>query len=149
MQEISKIVEVKFSISYLQDYDNRTNIRCSDHFKRFILPYYQDYLETKEVFFASFLNRAGQIIGLYKVSEGGCSGTVVDIKQLFMAGIHLNATGIIISHNHPSGNPKPSASDIEITRKIKEAARFLDMNLLDHIIITKNSYLSLLDEGHI
>ena len=81
------------------------------------------------------------------VSTGGVSGTVADPKLIFTAALKANACGIIMAHNHPSGNLKPSQSDNDLTRKIREGAKLLEMQLLDHIIVTTESYYSYADEG--
>ncbi|MBL7870526.1 MAG: JAB domain-containing protein, partial [Cyclobacteriaceae bacterium] len=92
-------------------------------------------------------NRANKVLGIFEVSTGGISGTVADPKLIFAAAIKAAASGIILSHNHPSGNLQPSQADIDLTRKIKEAGRFLEIQLLDHIIITTEGYYSFADEG--
>jgi len=97
------------------------------------------------------LNRANKVLGITTISEGGLSGTVTDIRLIFQYAIKGNASGIIVAHNHPSGNQNPSESDLKITQKIKEAGNLLDIQLLDHIILTPESeiYRSLADEGQI
>jgi DNA repair protein RadC len=115
--------------------------------------YDQDQISFKETFYAIYLNRRNKVLGTFKVSEGGKHGTVVDVGMVFQVPVimndmlKLNASGIILSHNHPSGNPKPSDIDIQLTRKIKESCKLLDFQLLDHIIITSDSYYSFADEG--
>jgi DNA repair protein RadC len=94
------------------------------------------------------MNRANKVIGYYKVSRGGTTGTVADPKVIFT--IALNCVGtcnIILSHNHPSGNLQPSGADREITNKIKEAGKMLDITLLDHLVTTDEGYYSFADEG--
>ncbi|MCC7051147.1 MAG: DNA repair protein RadC [Bacteroidia bacterium] len=100
-----------------------------------------------EEFWALFLNRANKIIAIEKLSMGGVSGTVVETKTLFKKGIELMACGLIIAHNHPSGNLQPSQQDKEITQKIKETGKLMDITLLDHLIITDNGYFSFADTG--
>lgn len=98
-----------------------------------------------EEFRVLYLNRANNIIDDLKVSQGGTTGTVMDVKIILKTAIAKFAQGLIIAHNHPSGNTKPSESDILITQKLKKAADLLDINLLDHIIIADNEYFSFAD----
>jgi DNA repair protein RadC len=93
------------------------------------------------------LNRANIIIEEVIISKGGTTGTIMDVKLIMKNAINKLAQGIIIVHNHPSGNKNPSQSDIVITTKIKEAAKLFDINLLDHIIIADNEYYSFADSG--
>lgn len=93
------------------------------------------------------LNRAGDVIGFYKISQGGVTGTVCDPRVILQVALLSNATSIIICHNHPSGNTKPSRQDEEITKKIKMAVSYFDIKLLDHIILTAETHLSFLDQG--
>lgn len=100
-----------------------------------------------EEFKVLLLNRANRVLGLVNVSSGGVSGTVADPKIIYVAALKANACALIISHNHPSGNVKPSRADEELTQKIKNAGSFLDIKLLDHLIITEETYFSFADEG--
>jgi DNA repair protein RadC len=93
------------------------------------------------------MNRARRILGIYELSTGGVAGTVADPKLVFTAALKANACNIILSHNHPSGNLKPSKADEELTKKIKEAGIYLDIKVLDHIIVTSEGYYSFADEG--
>ena len=103
-----------------------------------------DYVES---FYVILLSRGNHVLGVCKISLGSVSGTVADPKKIFQTALKANASAIIISHNHPSGQTKPSVNDNEITKKCKEAGRFLDMPVLDHIILTRDSYFSYADEG--
>jgi DNA repair protein RadC len=107
----------------------------------------KDKIEFVEEFKVLLLNRANRVLGMVEISSGGVTGTVADPKLVLVAAIKANACGIIISHNHPSGNTKPSRADEELTQKIKLGAQYLDIKLLDHIIITTEGYLSFADEG--
>lgn len=104
-------------------------------------------LELQEEFKVILLNRANDVLGIYNMSKGGVAGTVVDIKLLFAVALKCNASGIVISHNHPSGNLNPSDADKEITKKIKQASEIFDIKMIDHIIITHLGYYSFLDNG--
>ncbi|MBK7665846.1 MAG: hypothetical protein IPJ32_00020 [Sphingobacteriaceae bacterium] len=104
-------------------------------------------LELREQMMVLYLNNAGDVIGYTKHSVGGITGTLVDIRLILAGALKSLSTGIIISHNHPSGNIQPSDSDISITKKLKEAAKSLELELIDHIIITKEGFFSFAEEG--
>ena len=99
----------------------------------------------REEFWAIYLNQSNRIIRKERLSLGGITGTPVDVRLIMKGALLCNATGIIVSHNHPSGNEKPSKEDNLITEKIKKAAEVLNIRLLDHIIITSNTYYSYMD----
>jgi DNA repair protein RadC len=106
-----------------------------------------DTIELQEEFKVLLLNRANEVLGIYPLSKGGITGTVVDSRLIFAVALKCNATGILLCHNHPSGNLKPSDADITLTRSIKKCADFLDITLIDHLIITRNGYYSFSNEG--
>src|SRR3990170_6054261 len=95
-----------------------------------------DLLELQEEFKIMLLNRYNKVIGIFTVSSGGIAGTVADPKLIFGCALKAAASGIILAHNHPSGNLTASQADIDLTRKFKEAGKLLDIQVLDHIIIT-------------
>ncbi len=101
----------------------------------------------KEEFWVLLLNRANRVAKKKRVSEGGVSGTVADPKIIYKMALEELASGIIVAHNHPSGNLQASQSDLDLTKKLKEAGKFLEIQLLDHIIIANQKYLSFADEG--
>jgi DNA repair protein RadC len=107
----------------------------------------QGRIELNEQFFILLLNRANRVIGLTEISSGGFSGTVVDPKLVFGIALKSCASGIILCHNHPSSNLKPSQSDLTLTRRLVEAGKLLDLLIWDHIILTKRGYFSFGDEG--
>jgi DNA repair protein RadC len=100
-----------------------------------------------EEFWLIILNRANAIMKKELISRGGVAGTVVDTKIIFKSAVEHYASSIIICHNHPSGNLKPSDADIRITKNIKEAGKIMEIPLIDHLIITENGYYSFADEG--
>jgi DNA repair protein RadC len=104
-------------------------------------------IEFVEQFKVMLTNRANKVLGIFELSSGGVSGTVADPKLIFAAAIKANACGLILAHNHPSGTTQPSQSDISLTRKIKEGGKLLEIQLLDHIIVTLESHFSFADEG--
>ncbi|MAZ37403.1 MAG: DNA repair protein RadC [Bacteroidetes bacterium] len=103
-------------------------------------------LNTEE-FWIILLNRANRVIKKSKISSGGISGTVADTRVIFKSAIDNLASAIILAHNHPSGNLKPSQADINLTKKLRESGTVLDIPVLDHIIIAENSYFSFADES--
>lgn len=100
-----------------------------------------------EEFWILFLNRANKVLGRMKISQGGVSGTVTDVRIVMKKAIETLASGLVICHNHPSGNNSPSDADIRITQKIKEAGALMDIQLLDHLIICGKNYYSFADNG--
>ncbi|WP_232013426.1 RadC family protein [Weeksella virosa] len=100
-----------------------------------------------EEFWVMYLNQGNAVLKLEQISRGGISQTLVDIRIVFKKGIEQMATAMILAHNHPSGSLKPSESDLSLTRKLQEAAKVLDINILDHLIVTQTSYFSFADEG--
>ena len=111
------------------------------------------YLQTllkdhrREVFAVLFLNRANKINHFEIISEGGMTGTVADPRIILKKALEEDAVSLILCHNHPSGSLKPSRADEELTRKIKEAARYFDISILDHLIVSEDGYFSFADEG--
>ena len=104
-------------------------------------------IDFVEQFNILLVNRANKVLGVYKVSTGGITGTVADPRQIFTAALKANACGLVLAHNHPSGTLKPSRQDEQLTSKMKEAGSFLDIKVLDHLIVTSESYYSFADEG--
>jgi DNA repair protein RadC len=100
-----------------------------------------------EEFWLLMLNRSNKILGRFKVSQGGLSGTVIDTRIILKKALDNLASSIIVCHNHPSGNNQPSDADVKITEKLKKAAEMLEIKLLDHVIIADKSYFSFADEG--
>ncbi len=100
-----------------------------------------------EEFWLIMLNRANKIIEMKKISAGGVSGTVTDIKIILKAAIEKTASGIIVCHNHPSGNINPSEADTNLTKKLKSACELVDISFLDHLVVSYDNYYSFADEG--
>jgi DNA repair protein RadC len=110
-------------------------------------PLFQDLYH--EEFYALFLNRANEVLEKRQLSIGGSSGTVVDSKILFKAGIDCGASAMILAHNHPSGALKASSEDIKLTKRLAQCGEIMEMSVLDHLIITDNGYFSFADKGMI
>lgn len=106
-----------------------------------------EIIEFIEEFKIILLNRANRVLGIVPISVGGTAGTIADPKVIFASALKCNSASIVLCHNHPSGNLKPSQADIELTRKLKNAGQFLDLPVIEHIILTKESYFSFADEG--
>jgi DNA repair protein RadC len=113
----------------------------------FIRNFYPGDIEIFESFFLLMLNRANNTIGFAKISQGGVSGTVVDIKIIAKYAVDSLASSVILCHNHPSGNTQPSDADKNISAKIKTALSYLDIKVLDNLIITAENYFSFADNG--
>lgn len=107
----------------------------------------ENKIELLEQFKVLMLSNSNAVLGVLEISSGGITGTVVDIRLLFAALLKAKATAFILVHNHPSGKLQPSEADRQITQKIKQASKLLDIALLDHLIITPESYYSFADEG--
>ena len=138
-----------FELKKIQTDFPKQKLTSSKLSSEFIRQFYSDDIEIYESFFILMLNRANETIGYAKISQGGICGTIVDVKLVAKFVVDSLASSIIIAHNHPSGNLLPSEADIQITIKIKVLVKLLDSILLDHIILTKESYYSLSDEGKI
>jgi DNA repair protein RadC len=100
-----------------------------------------------EEFWVIMLNRANRLIKTHQISQGGVHGTVADPKIIYKTALESLASGIIVAHNHPSGNLTPSQQDVELTKKLKEAGKLLEIQLLDHVIVAGKNYYSFADEG--
>lgn len=120
-------------------------IKCSKDVADIFQPLLSDL--SHEEFWILFLNRSNRVISRMKLSQGGISGTVTDVRLVMKKAIECLASGIIVCHNHPSGNLNPSESDSKITQKIKDAGNMMDIQLLDHLIISDKDYYSFADNG--
>lgn len=129
----------------LSEIPDTTQIKCSKDVADIFHPILSDI--AHEEFWILFLNRSNKVINRMKLSQGGVSGTVTDVRMVMKKAIEYLASGIIVCHNHPSGNLSPSESDTRITQKIKEAGNLMDIQLLDHLIISDKEYYSFADNG--
>ena len=109
----------------------------------------QDTLDFFESFVVIYLSQSNEVLGIHKIADGSLDACLVDIRKIMQGALLSNASGMILSHNHPSGNLKPSNQDLYLTKEIKKAGEILKIRVLDHIIITSHSYCSLADEGQI
>lgn len=149
MQNLSIVSEVQ--LRYKSKVKASKRIRVTDSKEAYkvlkSIAEFNENIEYKEMFYLMLLSINNKILSVIKISEGGTSGSIVDIKILMQAALLQNAIGIIISHNHPSGNTQPSKQDIETTREIEKACGFFKIKLHDHLIITDESYYSFADQG--
>ena len=104
-------------------------------------------IELREEFYMLLLNRANKVLGFYRISEGGTAGTVVDPKLIFSVALKCHASSIILAHNHPSGNTQPSEADLKLTKNLISGGKILEISVLDHLILTSESFFSFADEG--
>lgn len=129
--DMPKVSSSSDAVEYLRKYWGKKKM---DHIEQFMVVY---------------LNRSNRIMGWSRISVGGQAGTIVDPKVIFQIALKANASSIVLAHNHPSGNSKPSENDLRLTTKMENAGKFLDLPILDHIIITSEEYFSFADEGYI
>lgn len=137
-----KLLELK----KIQTLFPKVQITQSNVAYNFIKQFYSDDIEIFESFFILLLDRANNTISYAKISQGGVAGTLVDIKIIAKYAVDCLASSVILAHNHPSGNIQPSDSDINLTKRIKEGLKILDIHVQDHIILTNNNYYSFADE---
>ena len=141
-----KISEI--SVSYSNSKHKKLKVKNSkDSYGILLDSWDKNIIELQEEFKVLLLNRSNTVLGVYPMSKGGVSGTFVDAKLVFSVALKCNASSIIIAHNHPSSNLNPSEADKSLTKKLKSAGQFLDITLLDHLIITKDGYYSFSDNG--
>jgi len=139
-------IELKYKSGETLKCKIRSSKDCYDVLMKF---YDQDTIELYESFIVLYLNSANNTIGWTKHSSGGTAQCVVDPKLIFVTALKCGASGIILSHNHPSGLTRPSQADKDITRKLKDGAIILGMHVLDHIVIADNDYYSFADQGEL
>lgn len=148
MQQVSEL-----TISYKPKVkpSDRCSIRFSEDAYKVLMEqaFNDDTLEYKEYFKLVLLNRANKVLGITTISEGGIDGTVVDVRLVLQTALLAHSSGIILAHNHPAGGLTPSSYDDAITKKIKEAAKVMDIKLYDHLIVTRDRYYSYADEGRL
>ncbi|ODS89668.1 MAG: hypothetical protein ABS44_03510 [Chryseobacterium sp. SCN 40-13] len=128
-----------------QEVPERKKMTCSKDVFEFLKPYLGD-LQTEE-FWAVLVNQNNRILHFSQLTTGGISSSIVDVRILFKTALEHFATAVFVAHNHPSGNLKPSQEDIRITKQIAEGGNFLNIKLLDHLILNQTSYYSFADEG--
>lgn len=149
IHDITSVSEVSLTYKTKVNPKDRSRITSSnDAYKLLFDIWNKNTIEHIEEFKMLILNRSNAVLGIMSISKGGISGTVTDVRIIFQGALKANASGIIICHNHPSGNVNPSESDRRVTQKIIEAGNLLDIQLLDHLIILPiEGYYSFADNG--
>ena len=148
--EWTRVAEVELIYKTKIKASERPIITCSKDGYEILLQLWNDgKMEIQEEFKVLLLDRAQRVKGVYEVSSGGITGTVADPRLILAAAIKSLSVGLVLCHNHPSGNLMPSPADEELTMKIKEAAKYHDIKVLDHIILSSEGYYSFADEGRL
>lgn len=144
VSEIEVVYKRKVNVKVSERPVIRTSKDCEEVFRNY---WDEGKLELVEEFKVLFLNRSNRVLQLMSVSSGGITGTVADPRIILAAALRLASCSLVLCHNHPSGSLKPSRADEELTNKIKYAAGFHDIKVLDHVILTSEGYYSFADEG--
>lgn len=131
----------------LSEVASKSKIRSSNDVFLLMKPILEDLII--EQFWVLYLNNANTVIAKHKISEGGITATIVDVRLILKHAIQEGSTALVLCHNHPSGNLKPSEADISLTNKVKSASEIMDVQVLDHLIVTDQSYFSFADQGRI
>ena len=146
--ENNKLSFPKIYVSYKdKDASKRVRISSSADAYRVLQEIYTDCMQHHEECWIMYLNRANKLLGITNLSKGGIHGTVVDVRIIIQTALLSHASGIILSHNHPSGEKRMSGEDIAFTKRVKNACDMLDIDLIDHIILSDSGYTSYSDEG--
>jgi len=150
MENLYAVSEVKLTYKTKQKASERPKVNDSETTYKLLLKCFDpDTIELRESFKVLLLNRANKVLGVMNVSDGGITGTFVDAKLIMQSVILSNATQIIMAHNHPSGVCEPTAQDCFITNRVKQACELLDVSLIDHLIISPESYYSYSDDNRL
>lgn len=146
--DLFKVAEITISYSHKSDPSKYPQIKSSqDAYAIFMDIWDNSTIDILETMYMLLLNRANRVLGVMKLSQGGVTGTIVDAKIIFSTALKAGASGIILSHNHPSGNLSPSKADRDISDNIYQAGKLLEIQLLDHLIVTRHGYTSFADEN--
>ena len=150
MENLFEVNEVKLTYRTKQKASERPKVFSSNSVYKVLLNCFDsDTIEYRESFKVLLLNRQNKVLGVMNISEGGIDGTTVDIRLILQAALLSNSSNIVISHNHPSGNPNPSKDDDYITMRVQRACDAMSIKLFDHIILSADSYFSYADEGRL
>jgi DNA repair protein RadC len=144
---LCQVVEVELTYNNLGKNSERPKIgNAEDAFKILLAHWDENKLDFVEQSKILLLNRNGQVLGLSNISSGGINETVVDLRLIFVAALKANASAILLAHNHPSGNLKPSTSDRQLTNRLMDAGKLLQIDVLDHVIVTSEGYYSFAED---
>lgn len=144
---IHQVTEISVTYQSKVKPSQRVKISRSSDAYDLLLASWDDTLELYESFKVVMLNKANKVLGISLIGNGGVSGCVVDPKRVFATALLSGCSSIILCHNHPSGQKQPSTADLKITEKIKNAGVFLEISVLDHIILTAEGFYSFADDG--
>jgi len=137
-------------LSYKPKFKNLHKVISSEDAYKYLLPTYKEgTICYKEYFKVLFLNQSNQVLGYTLISEGGITETCADVRVILQAALLTNSVALVLAHNHPSGNPRPSRQDMDITKQVKGAARLMRITVIDHLILTDTGYYSFADEGEL
>ena len=144
------VAEVALSYKNSVPYNQRTKITGAKDAYRILRKLHDDNtIDYTETFKVLYLNQANHVLGYKIVSEGGITSTYSDIRTIMQGALLTNASGVILAHNHPSGNVKPSREDERITEQISKAAQLLNIRVLEHIVYTRENHFSFTDQGRL
>lgn len=145
-----KVAEVELSYKNRVPYKERKKVLTSeDAYNILVNNHNDDTIDYKETFKVLYLNQASQVVGCFTLSQGGITATYVDVRNVMQGALLTNAVAIVLAHNHPSGNTRPSREDDRITNQVTKAGELLNIRVLDHIIFTREQFYSYADEGRI
>jgi len=145
-----KVAEVELSYKNRVPYKERKKVQTSlDAYNLLINNHDDDTIDYKETFKVLYLNQASQVVGCFTLSQGGITSTCVDVRNILQGALLTNAVAMVLAHNHPSGNTRPSREDDKITNQVSKAGELLNIKVLDHIIFTREDFYSYGDEGRI
>ncbi|NOU62268.1 JAB domain-containing protein [Marinifilum caeruleilacunae] len=147
MTSLFSLNEISVSYSHRLKVTEQPKINSSSDVYELVCPTWDPDIDHKESFKVLLLTRANRVLGIVNLFIGGISGVSVDAKLVYQVALKCNAAGIILMHNHPSGNLSASEGDLQITRKLVEVGKLLDLPVIDHVIFTSESYYSFADEG--
>lgn len=145
---LALVAEIQLSYNPQLKHSQRPTVTSSkDVYQLFFENWDSNRIELQEQFKVMLLNRNNKVLGIVEISTGGMAGTLADPKLIFVAALKAGASYIILAHNHPSGQLNPSQADNDLTRKLIEGGKLLDITVLDHVILTVDSYFSFADEN--
>lgn len=148
-QQLSIVAEVTLSYRPKIRPSQRPTVKTSSDVYDVLVGFWNmDQIELRETFCVILLNTKNRVLGIVELSNGGFSSTVADIRMVFSVALKACARSIVVAHNHPSGNLKPSSEDIELTKKLVAAGKILELPVHDHLILSSEGYCSLADEGY-
>lgn len=137
----------ELTVTYRRTKEFSYSVKSSQSASDFLRKHFDECMDNHEEFKILHLNNSNKVVNVHHVSKGGLTGTFVDVRLAVREALHIVCAGVILSHSHPSGTLKPSKVDMQITKKLQTAFNYFDIKVLDHIIITRESYYSFADEG--